>query len=53
MPSTIEITMTRRGFEVRASGRTTRFPTLDEAVGFAQQRLQHAYELRDLSARCE
>ena len=53
MPNTIEITMTLRGFEVTTGGRVTRFPSIEDAVEYAQQRLQWAKELRELSWRCE
>ena len=53
MPNTIEITMTRRGFEVTVAGRTALFPTIDEVLGYTQQRLRRAHELREMSARCE
>jgi len=53
MPNTIEVTMTRRGFEVKAGGRTMAFSTMSDAFDFAQQRLQHAWQLRALKDRCE
>lgn len=53
MPGTIEITMTLRGFEVSTGGRVARFPSIEAALDFAQQRLQWAKELRELSRRCE
>ena len=53
MPNTVEITMTMRGFEVTMGGRVTRFPNIEDAVNFAQQRLQWAKDLRELSWRCE
>lgn len=51
--STIEIRMTPAGFDVTVSGRTVRFPRMDEALQFAERRLRHAQNLRELSARCE
>ena len=53
MTTGIEITLTQRGFEVTVAGRTIAFGHVDEALGFAQQRLQRALELRGLSQRCE
>jgi hypothetical protein len=53
VPNTVEITMTMRGFEVAMGGRVTRFPSIEDALSFAQQRLQWAKELRELSWRCE
>ena len=53
VPGTVEITMTLRGFEVTAGGRVARFPNIEAAMDFAQQRLQWAKELRELSRRCE
>jgi hypothetical protein len=53
MSPTIEITMTGRGFIVNLANRTERFAHLEDALDFARQRLQHAQDLRDLSARCE
>ncbi len=53
MPNEVEIKMTMRGFEVTIGGRTARFPHLDEACDFAQQRLRQAQQLRELAARCE
>ena len=53
MTSTIEIRMTPAGFDVTVGDRTVRFPRMDEALQFAERRLQHAQNLRELSARCE
>jgi hypothetical protein len=53
MPGAIEIKMTTRGFEVTMRGRTAAFPRMDEAFDFAQQRLQEAWQLREVSRRCE
>ena len=53
MPNTVEITMTMRGFEVTTGGRVTRFPSIEDAIGFVQQRLQWAEELRELKRRVE
>jgi hypothetical protein len=53
VPNTIEITMTMGGFEVAMGGRVTRFPSIEAALEFAQQRLRWAAELRELSRRCE
>jgi hypothetical protein len=53
VPDTVEITMTMRGFEVMTGGRVTRFPNIQDALDFAQRRLQRAEELRELSRRCE
>ena len=53
MPDTVEIAMTARGFEVTVGGHTARFPSIDDAFEFAQRRLRHAKDLRELSARCE
>jgi hypothetical protein len=53
VPKTVEITMTLRGFEVAMGGRVTRFPTIEDALAFAQQRLRWAQEVRELSWRCE
>ncbi len=49
MPNTVEITMTMRGFEVTMGERVTRFPSIEDALDFAQQRLRYAQELRELS----
>jgi hypothetical protein len=51
--NTIEIKMTVRGVEVTTGGRTASFPSVDDALDFAQQRLRRAEQLRELSARCE
>jgi hypothetical protein len=53
MPNTVEITMTMRGFEVTMGGRVTRFPSIEAAMTFAQQRLQWAEELRELKRRVD
>ena len=53
MLNTIEITMTRRGFDVRMGARTATFPQLQDAVRFAEQRLEHFARVRELSDRCE
>lgn len=53
MQSAVEIKMTAGGFEVTAGGHTLRFPKVDDALDFAQQRLRHAQHVRDLSTRCE
>lgn len=53
MPNTVEITMTRRGFEVTVGERTAAFSTLGDAFDFAQQRLARAVALRELKERCE
>lgn len=53
MPNTVEITMTMRGFEVTMGGRVTRFPNVEAAVTYAQQRLQWAEELRELKRRVD
>ena len=53
MSNAVEITMTRRGYEVSAGGHKAAFSALSDALAFAQQRLQHASDLRDLRARCE
>jgi hypothetical protein len=53
MPNAVEIRMTRRGFEVRMGVSTTAFADMGSAITFAQQRLEHAWQLRDLKERCE
>lgn len=53
MPNTVEIAMTMRGFEVTTGGRVTRFPNIEDALDYAQQRLRWAQELREMSWRCE
>jgi hypothetical protein len=53
VPNSIEITMTMRGFEVTMGGRVTRFPSIEDAMTFAQQRLQWAEELRELKRRVD
>lgn len=53
VPNTIEITLTLRGFEVTTAGRVTRFPSIEDALDYAQQRLRRAEDLRELSRRCE
>jgi hypothetical protein len=53
VPNTVEITMTMRGFEVTMGERVTRFPSIEDALDFAQQRLRHAQEVRELSWRFE
>lgn len=51
MPKTIEITMTPSGYDVTAGGRTATFKRLEEAVGYARERLARAEEIRELSCR--
>ena len=53
MSGTIQITIIGRGFTVNVGTRTERFAHIDDAVRFARERLEHARDLRDLSARCE
>jgi hypothetical protein len=53
MTSAVEITMTRRGFEVTFGTRTTVFPEIERALDFAHARLEHARSVRDISRRCE
>lgn len=53
MTNTVEITMTPRGYEVRMGARVSRFASIEDAIGFASERLHWAHELRDLSRRCE
>lgn len=53
MTNAIEIKMTRRGFEVTTGSRTSAFSKMEQALDFAQQRLQHALTLREISDRCE
>lgn len=53
VPSTVEIKMTMRGFDVIVGTRVTRFPTVEAAVSFAQEKLRWAEELREMSRRCE
>jgi hypothetical protein len=45
--------MTTSGFEVTVGLNTTRFPQLDDAFAFAQQRLRDIQRIRELSNRCE
>jgi hypothetical protein len=53
MPSAVEIQMTSRGFVVTMRGRTAAFPRIDDAFDFAQKRLEEAWQVRELSRRCE
>jgi hypothetical protein len=53
MTKTVEVKMTTRGFEVTTHGGTAAFARMDEAFEFAQKRLEAAWQLRDLSRRCE
>jgi hypothetical protein len=53
MTNKVEITMTPRGFDVTTGTHTSHFPSIADAVDFAQRRLQQAQDLRELSARCE
>jgi hypothetical protein len=53
MPNTVEITMTMRGFEVTMGSQVTRFPSIEAAMTYAQQRLQWAEELRELKRRVD
>jgi hypothetical protein len=51
MSGTVQIRMTQRGFEVVSAAGSTTFAELDDAVRFAQARLQRAQDIRELSAR--
>ena len=53
MPKTVEITMTPGGYEVRMGSQVNRFPSVEDALDFASQRLNWAIHLRDLKQRCE
>ncbi|HZC72661.1 MAG TPA: hypothetical protein VE442_18330 [Jatrophihabitans sp.] len=53
MTNTVEITMTQRGYEVTAAGRTADFRRLEDAVGFARQRMERAQALRELKTRID
>ena len=53
MPTTVEITMTPGGYEVRMGAQVSRFPSVEDALDFASRRLNWANHLRDLKQRCE
>jgi hypothetical protein len=53
MTRSIEIKMTRNGYEVTTSGRTMTVGTINEALECARTRMVAAAHLRDLSERCE
>lgn len=53
MTDFVVIKMTRRGFDVTVSGRTSSFADMQRALDYASERLNRAVELRELSARCE
>ena len=53
MPNELTITMTSRGFEVRLGTHVSQFPSVKDAVEFAQERLRYAVELRNLKAQID
>ena len=53
MTTSIEITMTRHGYQVTTSGRTVEVATLSDALDHARARMVNAAHLRELSERCE
>jgi hypothetical protein len=53
VPNTIEIKTTMRGFAVTTGERTASFPTIEDVLDFARQRLRLEQELRELARRCE
>ena len=53
MTSTLQIRMTPRGFEVATATQTIGFPTIETALQFAQERLERARAVRELSEKCE
>ena len=53
MTRSIEIKMTRNGYEVTTSGRTMTVRTINEALECARTRMVAAAQLRELSERCE
>ena len=53
MTTSIEIKMTRNGYQVTTSSRTIEVETLSDALDHARTRMVSAAHLRDLSERCE
>ena len=53
MPSTVEITIVSQGVAVTIGERRERFSCLDDALEYAQRRLERVRDLQELSARCE
>lgn len=53
MPKTIEITMTAGGYEVVTGGRSSRFATLDAAVGYVHERMARAEHIRHMKSRLD